>query len=339
MVEAGAMKVSAGPGRKRKLAVPMVLSLSLALSCKSNGCSNGTTTDDQIRAFCENLFASPAFACCSAADRAAPQFAVRNKYASAADCTNQLLEAISGSDGKRTYDPNAANGCLGYLGSRGCNVTPTSALQIAEQKAGCDRVVVGVQGEGKGCDSSADCQVGLFCPPVKDTGSSTCARPAAATEACLGILPIFEVDHPSCQPGLFCEFLQRNPDDTCPTPPCNVYGCVPFFDECAPGSDVSTCDPCTALECGPPSVTGLYCLDGFCRKSGPSPAGQPCRVTEACQPGLFCDPAQNAGTCVQRKTAGNPCRSGTDPELGLECQGICRGGQAGGVCAAFCGAP
>ena len=317
------MKVSRG-----LLALTTLGAFAFALSA---GCkSSGATTEDDIRQYCQNLFASPAFACCSDADRAARQFAVRNKYASAADCTNQLLQAVSESNGWRTFDPGAANGCLGYLASRGCNVTPTSALRIAEQKAGCDRVVVGLQAEGKGCDSSADCKVGLFCPPIKDTGSSTCAHPAAATEACLGTLPPFEVDHPPCQPGLFCSLLGQNPDG-CPTPPCLDYRCVPFYDEG---------EACTGLECGPPATTGLYCLDGFCRKNGPSPAGGPCRVTEACGDGLFCDPDQNLGTCVPRKTAGQPCRNSADPELGLECKGICRGGgQGSGVCASFCGAP
>jgi hypothetical protein len=293
------------------------------VACKST--PDGT--DAAIRQYCDSLLASPAYACCNDADRAQRQFTVRNRYASAADCADQMLRAVSENTGMRAFDPQAASKCLGYLQSRGCNPTPSSAIQIAEEQAGCNRVIVGVQGVGKPCDTSADCQVGLFCPPVKDTGVSACARPAAATEACNGDLPIFEVDHPPCQPGLFCSLIGDKPEG-CPTPPCLDYRCVPFYDEG---------EACTALECG--SGTGLACLDGFCRKGAPSQAGGPCRLTEHCADGLFCDPNANGGSCVARKTAGAPCRSTTDPSLVLECKGLCKGpGDGPGVCGAFCGA-
>jgi hypothetical protein len=302
------------PRASRALAASMLMLLvGSACSSKADG------TDAAIRQYCDSLLASPAYACCSAADRADGQFVARNRYSSAGDCSAQLLLATGQNKGRRAFDAAAAASCLGYLSTRACPVLPTSAVRIAEETAGCNRVVVGVQDEGKPCDTSEDCSVGLFCPPVKDTGVSACARPAAATQSCLGDLALHAIDHPPCQPGLFCQLIGENPGG-CPSPPCLDFRCVPFFEEG---------EACTGLEC----AAGLACNDGTCRKTGPSAPGAPCRLTENCAEGLYCDPN---GACEPRKRAGEACRNPADSNAAFECKGICSG-EGPSVCVAFCG--
>jgi hypothetical protein len=306
------------------LAAPRITIAAVAIAtmavpaCKSD--SGGT--DEAIRQYCTSLLASPAYACCSDADRAAPLFVARNHYASAGDCANQLRQTLAENAGKRAFDQAAANGCLAYFSARACGTPPSSAAEIAASSAGCSRVLVGVQAAGQPCSSSDDCQVGLFCPPNKDTGSSSCAKPAAVGEACPGASPPYELVHPQCQPGLFCSLVGENPNG-CPNPPCLDNRCVPFYDEG---------EACSGLECD--ANSGLSCLAGVCAKGGPSPAGGPCRLSEFCAAGLYCDPAQAGGTCQPRKPGGAPCIVTADPSLSLECRGQCQRG----VCAGFCGA-
>jgi hypothetical protein len=287
-----------------------------------SACSDDeASTDPRIVKYCRDLFASPAFSCCSAADKNDRQFAVRNKYGSAGDCADQLGRTLTEGEGRRAFDAEAASSCLAYLGSRTCGAAPTSASQAAEEKAGCSRIVDGTREEGQPCFVQKDCKPGLFCPPLKDSGSSVCTAPAASNEACLGTQPFGVVDHPACQRGLFCELTGENPDG-CPSPPCNQYHCVPYGEEG---------DPCTALDC----AEGLACRDGTCKKGPPSAAGGSCRSTEHCADGLFCDP--NTGQCAARKAAGAACRDVIEANSIFECKGVCQAeGDGTAVCAAFC---
>jgi hypothetical protein len=281
----------------------------LVAACKKDD----PTQDDQIRQYCDDLFASPAFACCNGADQAQRAFAARHGYTSSSDCADQLLRAAGQSQGRRVYDAKSAGTCLGYLAARPCKTLPTSAVRAEEEKQGCNRVVIGTQGLGKPCNTSEECALGLFCPPVKDTGTATCTRPAAATESCFGDQGVTASDHPYCQPGLFCSLVGDNAGG-CPTPPCLDFRCVPFFEEG---------EPCTGLEC----AAGLGCADGFCRKGAPNTQGSPCTVSEFCAEGLYCDPNH---LCSPKKNKGEACRNVADA---FECRGACDGDR----CVNFCG--
>lgn len=271
----------------------------------------------EVRKFCQDLFASPAFTCCSDADRQERQFAVRYRYASADDCASQISQALGASEGRQRFDGRAASSCLSHLSSRQCGVTPTAEVRRAEDEAGCNRILVGLQDEGQQCVKSEDCKLGLVCPPSKDTGTSSCVKPAAINQGCAG--PSTSVDHPPCEQGLTCAFFQQNPE--CLSPPCLEYRCVPFAEEG---------EPCTGLEC----AEGLSCREGVCSKEGPAPEGKACRILEHCAEGLYCDP--DSGRCAPRKDAGGSCRNNGNAIF--ECKGICKQTSDGpGTCASFCG--
>ena len=278
---------------------------------------SGSGPSAEVRKFCQDLFASPAFSCCTDADRQERQFASRYRYASADDCAEQISRALGASEGRQRFDGQAASSCLSHLSSRQCGVTPTAQVRRAEDEAGCNRILSGQQDEGQQCVTSEDCKVGLVCPPSKDTGISSCVKPAGFNQGCIG--PSTSVDHPPCEPGLTFVFFQETLE--CPSPPCIEYRCVPFSEEG---------EPCTGLEC----AEGLSCREGVCSKEGPTPEGKACRITEHCEEGFFCDPA--LGQCAPRKNAGEECRNNGNAIF--ECKGICKQTSDGpGTCVSFCG--
>jgi hypothetical protein len=283
-------------------------------------CDDDTATgaSAEIRKFCQDLFASPAFACCSAEDKGTGHFAARYKYQNADDCAVRLAQQGDQSQGRQSFDSEAAASCLSQLSSRECGVTPSAKSREDEEKAGCARVLKGKQEENQPCSTNDDCKVGLICPPSPDTGVSSCAKPAGSNGGCPGTTTGL-VDHPQCDANLFCTLTGENP--VCPSPPCLVYQCVPLAEEN---------EACTGLECGP----GLSCKDGICAKGGLAAAGGGCRINDHCQPGLFCDPAN--GKCTARKEAGTECRAGANAIF--ECKGFCKNvGDGPGTCASFCG--
>src|SRR5687768_11972384 len=141
-----------------------VVPLVLIAACSDDDGSGPTA---EIRKFCQDLFASPAYACCSPAEKGD---AVR--YASPDDCANRIAVQLSSSEGRQAFDGAAATSCLSHLGSRKCGVSPSAHVKVEEEKAGCSRVTAGKQDEGKPCQVHEDCKPGLVCPPLKETGLS-----------------------------------------------------------------------------------------------------------------------------------------------------------------------
>ncbi|MFO0735838.1 MAG: hypothetical protein U0270_08160 [Labilithrix sp.] len=269
----------------------------------------------QIRNFCTSYAASPAFSCCSAEDRNNLNFRLRYRFGSQAECTDVLTQQATQAEGKQGFDAAAAESCLSYLNSRTCGTLPLANVQKEERQAGCYKVLSGIQAEGQLCSTSDDCQPGLLCPILKETGLSYCSKPASSNQDCIGDLA-GSVDHPACGEDLICSFIVENPPSSCPTPPCRQYKCVPPFEKD---------DPCTGTECG----EGLVCREFTCQSGAPGGAGAGCRVPEHCGEGLYCDTA--IGKCSERKADGAPCNDALNPFF--ECKGIC----AGGTCASFCG--
>jgi hypothetical protein len=297
-----------------------LLPLTTIVAITAAGCEDDAATGPsaEIRKFCQDLVASPAFACCSGEDKASAHFAARYKYQNADDCAVRLAQQGDSSQGRQSFDSEAAASCLSHLSSRSCGLIPNAKSREDEEKAGCARVLKGKQEENQPCTTNDDCKAGLLCPPSPDTGVSSCAKPAASNQACPGVTTGL-VDHPPCEANLVCALTGENP--VCPSPPCLVFQCVPVGEEN---------DACTGLECG----AGLSCKEGVCAKGGLAPAGAGCKINDHCQPGLFCDPP--SGKCTARKEAGAECRSGANAFF--ECKGVCKNvGDGPGTCASFCG--
>lgn len=272
----------------------------------------------QLRQFCEDLFASPAFGCCSESDRQDRQFSVRNGYGtSAAECGTLLEKVAAETQGRSVFNSEAAASCLVHLAGRRCGALPSATVRLAEDQAGCHRLLAGTQAEGQSCNTSSDCTLGLVCPPPKATGGSVCIKPAPINQGCTG--PSTSGDHPPCETGLTCAFFQSNPE--CAAPPCTEYRCVPF---------AAAGEPCEANEC----ASGLSCREGICNSDGPGTEGQACKVFEHCSSGLYCD--STTGTCAPQRRSGAEC--GANANTTFECKGVCKQGAGGvGTCAAFCG--
>lgn len=287
----------------------------LVVACGSDD-SGGTSA--LIRNFCASYSASPTFSCCTADDRENSNFGLRYRFASQASCVDSLSQQASQAEGRQGFNNDAASSCLSFLNSRACGTLPLADARKAEQAAGCYKILSGIQKEGQNCIASDDCEPGLVCPTIKETGLSFCAKPATTNQDCIGA-QAESADHPACAEGLFCQFISENPAG-CPSPPCLIYKCVPPFEEG---------DPCSGTEC----ATGLVCKDATCQKGAPNGAGGSCRIAEHCAEGLYCDgnTVTTPGTCVARKASGEACTVANNTLY--ECKGIC----AGGTCAGFCG--
>jgi hypothetical protein len=270
-----------------------------------------------IRSFCAQYVSSAAFACCNAQDKQQGQFLVRYRYSSADECADALNNQQSASNGKQTFDSDAAQKCIAYLGSRQCGITESAAVRLAEEQAGCAGILAGTADENQTCNVSEDCKPGLVCPLLKETGLSYCAKPGGFNQDCLGEQAA-SVDHPACQQNLFCSFIGENPAG-CPSPPCNQYKCVPPFDQG---------ESCSGTECAP----GLVCKDQTCQTGSLNGEGGSCVITDHCADGLYCDPT--AGECKQRLAEGAPCKVANNPIF--ECKGLCVGAGDTGTCATFC---
>ncbi|MBX3231696.1 MAG: hypothetical protein KIT84_23280 [Labilithrix sp.] len=310
--------------------LPLSAAALTLLVAACNG-DEGSPTSAAIRSFCTRYADASAFACCSAEDRAEPSFGARYRYATANDCINVLTAQEASAEGRQAFDGAAADSCIAHLSSRQCGIPVTQAVVRAEQEAGCGRVLVGRAAEGQQCQSSDDCAIGLVCPPIADTGSAVCAKPAPAGQECNG-QQVASIDHPGCADGLSCFFVGENPAG-CPTPPCNVFKCVLPFEEG---------DQCAGNEC----ADGLVCkfvpadpgnpgdVDAFrCVRGQPAGVGERCLAFEHCAQGLYCD--TGAQQCAERKTDGADCRIGNNPLY--ECRGNCKGTGDFGTCASFCG--
>jgi hypothetical protein len=297
--------------RSRIFALSLSTFALVTVACSSDDAGGATA---QIRDFCARYVASPAFSCCSADDRNNASFRLRYHFGSQAECVDVLSAEAAQANGREGFDGTAAQSCLDYLNTRPCGTIPLANVKLEEQKAGCAKVLSGIQDENQSCNASSECKPGLVCPPIKETGLSFCAKPAGFNQDCIGE-QAGSVDHPACQEGLFCQFIGENPAG-CPSPPCLQFKCVPPFEEG---------EPCGGTEC----AQGLVCKDGTCQKGQLANAGESCRVPEHCAEGLYCDTA--AGTCAPRKADGSPCTESLNPLF--ECKGIC----GAGTCASFCG--
>lgn len=285
--------------------------VALVAACSSD---DDMSVNAQIKSFCNSFASAPAFSCCTAEDRKDGAFISRYRYNSAAECADVLTNQAAQAEGKQGFDNDAAQSCLNYLNSRQCGITALRSVNLDEQKAGCARVLVGLRKEGEGCVVSEDCETGLVCPPIKETGLSFCAKPAGFNINCLGT-NANSIDHPACQQNLFCEFQGENPAG-CPNPPCLIYQCVPPIDEG---------EPCSGTEC----ADGLTCREGTCQKGAKTAAGENCQITDQCADGLYCDPG--TGSCTARKDEGVTCDVANNDRF--ECKGVCRNGS----CSSFCG--
>lgn len=297
------------------------------------------SVDQQIQNFCQSYMNSAGFSCCGA-DKATPAFAARYRFDSVASCYSTLSSQFTSAAGAQKFDTSAASSCLQYVASRECGLQPRLSDRVAEETAGCNRVLTGNRTAGQPCVTQNDCQVGLFCPPTKDNSDPRCAAPPnVANQACNGD-QVDSVDHPACDPAANLICLQSGTTNECPVPPCPAFACVPRL----PVATDTTNNPeqCSGTEC----VSGATCKDVssdpvtahnfVCQSGGPAAAGGGCRVSEQCGAGLYCDLTKSTaggGICTAQKASGEPCNPANNSTI-FECAGTCG---ANSVCTSFCG--
>lgn len=247
---------------------------------------------------------------CSPTDLFLPEGMTRR---AAKICGEDFDEALS--RGRASFDHDAAAHCLQMLQSG--PMTRTSEADTFFAHFPCDRVLIGLAGEGQACRFSVECKDGLACEGYSVGVDGTCRKPPKVGAACTGqrfssILneAVAEKHHPACTGDAWCDGKTCQPH-------------------------VASGKPCPGpLACG----GGQSCVVGRCGKLGG--AGAPCTTPSDCTLNSWCDHSADAGigVCADKLPAGAVCRV---PEA---CKGRCdfpkEGEEAArkiGHCAEVCG--
>lgn len=232
------------------------------------------------------------------------------------ECTRMLSAAVR--DGAASITEQAVDACASAYerALEGCDWVGPFA---PGPPPACQRIVVGQLGEGKSCRSSLECQGGLRCNGVGPTTRGTCGQPkedgalcGATTDALASFVrasSVLDAAHPECRSGH-----------------CIKHRCAAALPE--RGACQITADCGEGLECvrSGPSGARATVPDRRCVKLALPHEGQPC-PGGVCADGLSCV----AGTCRERKGAGQSCRED------FECKGGClRDGGRDGKCGMRC---
>jgi hypothetical protein len=228
-------------------------------------------------------------------------------------CFSDLSNGLDRS--RASFDTDAAHRCVEML--RGKQLVQSSESDTLFQHFPCDRVLLGMQGEGQPCRFSIECKDGLACVGYAIGVDGTCKKPPRAGEACtpqpFGTIvndAAAALHHPACAPGSWCA------GKTCQTR-------VSAGQKCA-----------SSAACTP----GLACVAGKCASRGA--VGASCSAIGDCAFGLWCSPAVDggAGRCAAKRADGQSCGSSD------ACKGRCdlpKGVDAGtgerGKCVSVCG--
>lgn len=209
----------------------------------------------------------------------------------APDECEHVIAGLVGIDGECAYDAECA-------GQARCRHLGTGASGRCYDKVGQDGL----------CESSADCQEGLFCYQGAMTQYVCVAIPTVpAGEDCNGATL-------GCDAGYYCD-----PEtDTCAARKGSGEDCNDG-PECQEGL---ICD--SSYQCGAGLGTGQDCSYGYDNQCAASlycdsmtyqctprkAAGASCNSALECDAGSYCDAATDR--CVARKPAGETCSTGTD---------------------------
>lgn len=185
---------------------------------------------------------------------------------------------------RASFDADAARRCVEMLREK--PLAPTSETDTLFAHFPCDRVLVGLQGEGQACRFSVECKDGLACVGYRIGADGVCKKPPAVHEACT-LQPYGSIlneaaaapHHPACVASAYC-------DGTI----CQAR--VPAGKAC------TRSDSCAG---------GLSCVGGRC--AARAPAGSPCTATSDCVFGLYCEsgPDHGAGLCAAKRDDGQEC--------------------------------
>ncbi|NMC72616.1 MAG: hypothetical protein GYA57_21520 [Myxococcales bacterium] len=233
------------------------------------------------------------------------------------ECADEVEAPVNA--GRRSYDAEAAGGCLAGLQSllRDCT------LAEPQWPEDCDRMLVGTLAAGRSCESDADCVPGLECH------ARACTDMPDAGQACLA--------GADCAEGLYC-----GDDEVCHAPQ-GVGGPCPEGNEAC--ADDLYCDLRTSLCAAPLArgeacrhanavcVEGLYCAvaAGTCEPL-PAAGGDCVESSGQCAEGLYCD--GDSGTCRERLPAGAACTA-DDQCASDDCTGGVCIADPGGTCPLF----
>ena len=266
-----------------------------------------------VLAFCQDAYAADTDRMkdkCSANDASLTQSMAR---AAAGLCDHDVRLAIDRS--RASFDPDAASKCVEMLHDKA--LEQTSETDTLFGHFPCDKVLIGLQDEGKPCLFSVECKEGLACVGYKIGVDGTCKKPPKAKAACTaqryGTIindAATAPHHPACTKDAYC-------DET---------ACQPRV---AAGKACTQADACAG---------GLSCVNGQCGARGAE--GAACAAATDCTFGLWCDRTGDAGAgkCASKHTQGQACMSED------ACKGRCEipKGKDGkqvlpGMCTSVCG--
>jgi hypothetical protein len=250
--------------------------------------------------------------------------------------------ALSAQKGRATYEPGAAEACLGQLETASCDTVfaglPSLRTLDLFQPSFCDDIAVAKQQVSESCLAHSDCaaddaycdgsvysgntarngtcsmrgQAGVACTLPQDCSASlycdnsgTCAQPPAQGEACTNV----------CQSGLVC----NRELDTCQPPGAENDPCYQASDcrvDLACSGDTNTCVAAPALDeqCWERCQSGLRCNFGTYTCESLPGAGESCSTD--CAQGLTCS---SNFECVPVAAAGESCATNECAE-GLFCK-------------------
>lgn len=184
-------------------------------------------------------------------------------------------------------------------------------------------------GEGEECVADGQCPEGLACVSSDGARSGRCGEAPGLDEEC--------TPSRGCALGLLCVDIAST-QTRCVFPPlremdaCAVDADCPAAMHCVEASatgaasclaDLAEGDACSARRTGVAQCAdGLFCngSTSVCEHVGGE--GEPCHpASEACEDGLFCQPAIEGGTlfCLPSVAAGASCREGQACGAGAYC--------------------
>ena len=279
----------------------------------NSAASGGDGGASEMHAFCSDIYAAdnPRLEkVCATVDLFLPEGMAKR---AGQVCGGDFDTALS--RGRASFDRDAAAHCVQMLQSG--PMMRTSEADTIFSHFPCDRVLLGLEGEGQPCRFSIECKEGLACEGYSVMEDGTCRKPPKVGAACIGqryttILneAAAEMHHPACSGDAWCDGKTCQPR-------------------------VAAGKPCAGpLACG----GGLSCVVGRCGKLGDE--GAPCTTASDCVFNSWCDKSSDAGvgTCAKKRASGAEC---TAPEA---CKGRCDFPKDGstqarkvGHCAEVCG--
>ncbi len=201
-------------------------------------------------------------------------------------CVQDLESALTPRpDARVSFDHDAARQCIQTLRDKPSQRTSDTDTLFSHEP--CDKVLVGLQAEGKACRFSVDCKAGLSCEGYAVGVDGVCKKPPKVGEACLAQRfgssinePAAELHHPACAAGAYCD------GKTCQ-------------------ATLGAGKPCKPSSFYPSCASGLTCVGGVCGTLGPD--GAACKTTADCVFGLVCEQAGGESHCAAKRAAGAPC--------------------------------